>query len=160
VPRRRISGGVIAALALLTLVRGSATRAHMDPAGPPGCSATGVSIVLQAFRADQLTPIDLSQSISTCETLCFRTVLGKPQNNSVCAFEDGTLTITTPDGQLHDVTPAGGIPCLGGTNGTFCNPSVVSITSTFVCYTVREQDIDESLGILLATTRYATCWVW
>jgi hypothetical protein len=145
---------VIAILTVLALARSAVTHAHTDPAGPPACSSTGVSIVLQAFRADQQTEIDLSESITTCETVCFRTVLGKPPLNSVCAFQAGTLSITTPDGVVHDVTPPGGIPCLGGTNPTFCNPALMSITSEFVCYIVREQDIDETLGLLLTQTAY------
>src|SRR5207253_7344236 len=46
-----------------------------------------------------------------------------------------------PDGVVHDVTPIGGIPCLGRTDGVICTPGVNSINSQTVTYTVRAQDL-------------------
>jgi hypothetical protein len=117
---------------------------------PPGCDATGVSIVLEAYRADQTTGISLTETVTECETVCFRTVLSKPIPSSgmdrICAFEAGTLTITTPDGVTHDVTPPTGIPCLGGTDTSVgCVPGVRTVASDFQCYMVREQDIVDSM---------------
>ncbi len=135
------------------LALGPTTHRSWGHVDPPACDATGVSIVLEAFRADQTTVISLTETVSECETVCFRTVLSKPIPSAgpdrTCAFEAGTLTITTPDGVTHDVTPPTGVPCLGGTDvSEGCVPGVTSVTSDFQCYMVREQDImDATLDV-------------
>lgn len=95
------------------MILGSAPSA-LAQANPAGCTATGVTISLTVFFADGVTPA-LGIPVSPCETLVYVSSLsyaGAPN----CGFENGFLLITTPDGVVHDVTPAGGIngPNLGG----------------------------------------------
>src|SRR5205085_6721666 len=75
-----------------------------------------------------------SAKLSPCETIIYQATVGF-RGGTDCAFENGTITITTPDGVAHDVTPAGGVPKLGGTGG------VASVPSQTVSYQVRSQDI-------------------
>jgi hypothetical protein len=120
------------ALALLTALIPSVVLAHKDP---PGASSSGVSILMNAFRSDGVTPI-LPGTVSGCgETIIYRATLAWA-GGSNAAIQGGTLTIVTPDGLPHDATPVGGVPCLGGTDGVICTPGVVSIDSMDVPYTV------------------------
>ena len=68
-----------------------------------------------------------------------------------CAFEAGTLTITTPDGVDHIVASGSEIPLIGG------NLGVASQTFPRVNYTVSENDLQNILGTLRvgATADYA-----
>lgn len=120
------------ALALLTALIPSVVLAHQDP---PGASGTGVSILMNAFRSDGVTPV-LPGTVSGCgETIIYRATLAWA-GGSNAAIQGGSLTIFTPDGLPHDATPVGGIPCLGGTDGVICTPGVVSIDSMDVPFTV------------------------
>ncbi len=156
---RRRSVSLVCAVVLA--VGAGTASAHQDP---PGCSATGGDVVIQVFQADRTTPNPVSEPISECETICYRAVLAKATSiPNVCAFDGGTLSLTTPDGVVHNVTPAPtptaprGIPCIGGTQNdspvAFCNPETTSFTSEFVCYTVRPQDTDAQ-GMLVADVDY------
>src|SRR4029077_4299512 len=55
-----------------------------------------------------------------------------------CDFQGGSIIIQTPDGVLHDVTPAGGVPLIGNDTAAGATTSVDSQT---VSYTVRAQDV-------------------
>src|SRR6266436_3374827 len=94
---------LLAAVALLSLigVLGALVAppawAHQDP---PGCNGPSVGIAIFPFRADGVTPLG-SNSVTNCETLVFKAqVKYQASTTSVptCAFEGGTLTLTTPDG--------------------------------------------------------------
>ena len=118
-------------IALLALVGAGTAWAHQDP---PGCSGTGVAITFEVFRADGVTPVDLTQSVTECETIVYSVSLAPSGTGSgtPCAFEGGTITITTPDGMPHDVTPSGGVPCIGGTIAGGCDAT--SVTSDPVTF--------------------------
>jgi hypothetical protein len=127
---------MVSAAILLVLVAAlfpATLRAHTDP---PGSTGTQVNISLTAFRSDGVTPV-FPMGVDGCgETILYQATLswgGAPN----AAFQGGTLTIVTPDGVPHDVTPIGGIPCLGGTDGLICTPGVTSLVSQFVPYTVN-----------------------
>src|SRR6266571_5816280 len=133
-----VSGGPVAwaTLALiltgLLALAGSGTAwAHQDP---PGCSGTGVAITFEVFRADGVTPVDLTQTVTTCETIVYSVSLAPSGTGSgtPCAFEGGTITIITPDGIPHYVTPSGGVPCIGGTIAGGCDAT--SVTSDPVTF--------------------------
>jgi hypothetical protein len=119
----------------LMLATAQTALAHRDP---PLSTSTGVSISLTAFRADQVTPIG-GGAINECETIYYQATLAPAAG--AAAIESGTLTIQTPDLVNHDVTPATGIPCLGGTfndpnSATVgqCAGSAPSLTSAMVQY--------------------------
>src|SRR5262245_43968747 len=86
-------------------------QAHMDPLG---CSTLAPVLNVEAFRADGLTPIALADQISPCEIVLVRLFLAKRNADEDCAFQGGRLLLTTPNGRVIDLTPADGIPCLGG----------------------------------------------
>src|SRR5438876_1714025 len=120
------------ALTVMTLLAPAGVWAHTDP---PGSNSIGVSLALTAFRSDGVTPV-LPGSVSQCgETIIYRGTLSWA-GGANAAIQGGTLTITTPDAVPHDVTPVGGIPCLGGTDGVICTPGVNSINSQNVPFTV------------------------
>ena len=98
---------------------------------PPGCSGTGLTLNLFVERADG-SNAGAGSAVSPCETLIYIGSLtgGSP---GVCCFQGGTVTITTPDGVAHDVTPAGGVP-------EKCPGDAVTATLT-VQYQVRTQDV-------------------
>src|SRR5439155_14386677 len=100
--------------------------AHQDP---PGCSAVGVDFAIEGFRADRTTPIGLAEVVSPCETVCVRAMVAKPDLPTVCAFQGGTVTITTVAGSTVVAMPAD-IPCLGGTTAP-CNPSIDTAETNF-----------------------------
>src|SRR2546425_72318 len=108
--QRFVGSAVAVLLAGLGLVAARDAMAHQDP---PGCSQSGPAIVLGVLRADGVT--GLSGSVSPCETIKYMVTLRKaaPTNATICAFEGGMLTLTTPDGTTHTVN--GNVPCLGGT---------------------------------------------
>lgn len=99
---------VVLAALVLTWVRTSA--AHTDP---PGATGTAITVMLRPMRADGITPV-LPASVSANETIYYRATLAWPGAPNA-AVEGGTLTIVTPDGVAHNVTPRGGIRCFGGT---------------------------------------------
>ncbi len=116
-----------------------------------------MTIALTAFLADGVTPA-VGTNLTECEKVFFRATLswaGAPN----AAFEGGTWTLTTPDGVVNNVTPVGGIPCIGGTandpaapggRGQTCLGGPLSINSALVMYTVRPQDIVG--GLVMAMT--------
>src|SRR5206468_8102373 len=130
---RAVASGTLATL--LALAGAGTAWAHQDP---PACSATGVAITFEVLRNDG-SPIDLSESVTECELLTYRAMLAKSTEGNPCAFEGGTITITTPDGVAHDVTPSGGVPCVGGTVAGGCGAT--SSTSNTATYSVRPQDV-------------------
>ena len=132
-------------LFLLTLL-GMRVWAHQDP---NTCDSTGVSLLVEVFRADQVTPIALNEFATDCETVCVRAKLVKPLGEAVCAFEGGTIDIELPDGTLVPVTPAGGIPCLGGEIVPFCDGEL-EVFSDFACFTVQPGDIVNERVVVMA----------
>src|SRR5437870_302870 len=130
---RALASGTLATL--LALAGAGTAWAHQDP---PACSATGVAITFEVRRNDG-SPIDLSETVTECELLTYRAMLAKSTEGNPCAFEGGTITITTPDGVAHDVTPSGGVPCVGGTVAGGCGAT--SATSNTATYSVRPEDV-------------------
>src|ERR1051326_418795 len=145
------SGALVASVALLLTVAQTA-RAHQDGpnASPPSaCSGVGVGISIFPFRADGT---DLgSGTVTNCEALIFKSTVNY-QGTATCAFESGTLTLTTPDGAPHTI--AATVPCVGGSvndpNSATLNsgrglcagaPSFFPPTQPGISYTVRDQDI-------------------
>src|SRR5438093_1229199 len=104
-------------------------RAQQDP---PGCSGTGLTLNLFVERADG-SNAGAGSAVSPCETLIYKGSLtgGSPP---ACCFQGGTVTITTPDGVAHDVTPLGGVP-------KKC-PGDPPIDTQSAQYQVRPQDVD------------------
>lgn len=165
--RGAFSRGVLIVSAVTFLTSWSnpqGASAHQDPTG---CSATGVSLMVETFRADRQTPILTAETATECESISYRVVLAKPASDTVCAFEQGTLSLRTPDGVVHDLTPRNAqmqslIPCLGGSTDDpalsppfgECDPSVIKFESGFVDYTVRPQDVNPS-GVAVALAQYA-----
>jgi len=138
-------------LVLLMLLAPAAVWAHTDP---PGATQTGVNLSITAFRSDGVTPV-LPGSVSQCgETIIYRGTLSWA-GGANAAIQGGTLTITTPDAVPHNVTPVGGIPCLGGTDGVICTPGVNSINSQNVPFTVGPATPCAPGATLLASITYA-----
>src|SRR5437870_3761911 len=143
--------GAVAAgllLALGSLASPRAAWAHIDP---PNCAGNFVTTGIRVFRADGVTQIGATSTVSPCETIQYEVDIQYPPAQGFCAFQGGNLFIQTPDqaGQnctatdhsgCTDVTPASGIPCLGGTTAP-CVPGVTSAASVRKSYTVRAQDI-------------------
>jgi hypothetical protein len=98
---------------------------------PPGCTSTGVGLSLTAYREDGVTPI-AAETVVAGELIKYQATLSSFPTN--CYFEGGTLTIETPDGVVHDVTPPGGIPLV-----TYATPFV----SDLVDYTVSLDDAEK-----------------
>ena len=113
--------------------------AHQDPSG---CTASGVGLSLEAFRADGVTPIGAG-TVASGETIKYKATLSH-LGGSNCNYELGTLTITAPDGAVTDVT-GGGIPLI---------TSVSSFTSVPVSYVVSYAHSGGD-GILDATANYS-----
>src|SRR5206468_7551748 len=111
-----------------------AAWAHQDPAG---CTHPGTAIEFFTFRADGTTPISGGQTVSPCETIVYQVKLSKQTIATVCAFEAGKIFITTPDGVQHDVTPAAGVPCVGGSLDG-CDPNVTFVDSQQVSFTISQ----------------------
>ena len=152
-PDRRGTGMVFPTLLLgLGLVLGGASGgwANQDP---PGCSGTGVTLELRAFDAGGLE-IPLDVAVKECQEISYQAKIAKPAG-STCAFEGGTITISTPDGVPHNATPVGGVPCLGGTIFP-CIPGVNSIDSVAIDYVVDEADV--SGGFILASVSYTAAF--
>src|SRR5215470_4659648 len=86
----------------------SPASAHEDPAG---CFQTGPAIIVSVFRSDGVTGV--VGNVSQCETINYQATLQKAQNiDSICAFAQGTFTLTTPDGVSHLISS--NVPCIGG----------------------------------------------
>jgi hypothetical protein len=113
-----------------TLLGGAVeARAQGDP---DGCFGASVTLGINIFRADGLTGV--VGTVSPCETVVYRVSLNADTSSGACAFQHGTLSLTTPDGVNHTLASGGGIPCLGGhgDNGSGCingqSPVVVDFT--------------------------------
>jgi hypothetical protein len=135
--------------AALLLVSASTVFAHTDPAG---ANATGVGLSITVYRSNGTTPVfSGSGDVTECETIVYETtlsyVINPNPNLTNAAFFGGSLSITTPDGVAHDVTPVGGIPCIGGSLNDpnhperSCVGAPTSITSLQVSYTVLAADL-------------------
>ena len=148
------SGTVLAGLlvALVILADGRNGWTHQEPAGCVG-STVGLSLDPPERDGDgdglPDAPMDPDSTALPLdgETIFYRARLGMG-SASACAFEGGTLTIITPDGVHHDVTPASGIPCIGG--GPTC--PLAEFVSKFVPYVANK--LDRSGGVLEAQAVY------
>ena len=138
---------------LVIVADGRDAWTHQDP---PGCSGSTVGLSLDPPQRDTDgdglpdTPIDPDSANLPLEgeTIFYRARLSMG-SAAACAFEGGTLTIVTPDGVAHSVTPVSGIPCIGG--GPTC--PLPEFTSKFVGYVTNRLDL--SGGVLEAQALYA-----
>jgi hypothetical protein len=131
---------LIVAAGLLLMSAGGAW-AHVEPTG---CSGNFVTMGIRVFRADGVTPIAGGGTVSPCETIQYEVTVAYPPGQNFCAFEDGKIFITTPDGVTTEVTPVGGVPCLGGDDPLPTDPCPLgqnTVLSLRKSYTVRPQDI-------------------
>ena len=107
-PRTRLRMSATELIGASALVFGCLMTAGVPVASahqePPGCSATGVGLALEAFRADRVTPISLVETVSECETMCVRATVMAAEDPAACAFQGGTLTITTPRNVIAGIT--------------------------------------------------------
>jgi hypothetical protein len=127
------------------LLAATNARAHEDP---PGCFESGPGIVISVMRADGVT--GLVGAASQCETITYRVTLRKAiESDEVCAFSGGTLTLTTPDGVVHDIDV--NVPCIGGTTAP-CDPAVDAVASGLISYTVNPADV--IAGFAIASAHY------
>jgi hypothetical protein len=154
-----LSRSCIFALAGVAVLAAPSAWAHIDPLM---AGATGITISTDVLRNDGSTPVLLGDTVSQCETINLRSTLSWAGTNNA-AFESGTWTITIPDGAggetTVDVTPIGGVPCIGGgiddpnsvalNDGRgICLGSNTSVQSVLVPYTVTAADI--AGGFLMA----------
>jgi hypothetical protein len=131
----------------LAVLAATSAGAHTDP---PGCFETGPAIVIAVFRADGVTGV--VGSISECETIFYRATLQKASNGTtICAFSEGTFRLTTPDGVVHDIELD--VPCIGGTGGEGCDPTVTQLQSALIPYAVSPADVVG--GLVTANAEYA-----
>src|SRR5438132_3511109 len=135
-PRQLAARCAIPLLAAAMMVLGGARAAwaHQDPAT---CTHPGVAIVFKTFRADGVTEISGTETVSPCETIFYQVTLSRVTDPAVCAFEAGKIFITTADGVQHDVTPTTGVPCVGGTV-TPCDPSEQFVDTQKLSFTVNQ----------------------
>ena len=96
-------GAVLASL----LVLGVAPRVRAQQM-PTGCSGTGLSINGLLVERANGTNAGGGSAVSPCETIQYKGSL-TGGSTPACCFDGGTVTITTPDGVPHNVTPAGGV---------------------------------------------------
>lgn len=109
---------------------------------PEGCSATGVGLSIGVFRDDTATN-PVSDIVETGEVIYYQATLSHLGGDN-CNFDSGTLTITTPDNTVTDVTPNEGIPLVSEGN---------SFVSNLVPYTVNKNDVKND-NQLSATADY------
>lgn len=142
---RNLSVVAVSAIAILGFVY-AYQIAHAD-IDPPGCTATGGSIILTTLRADGVTPVG-GGTVTDGELVKYKATLGSLAS-PVCAFQGGTWTLTTPDGVVHVITPGGGVPRIGGTG-------VASLDSTLISYTVvHSNEIVDTTRHIDASTLYS-----
>ena len=135
-----------AALGMVFGICASDAGGHQNPFT---CTHAGsVFLDFLTFRSDGVTPVSVDETVSPCETIVYQVRLSKQTDPTVCAFEGGRIFITTPDGVQHDVTPATGIPCVGGTTST-CDPTVTSVDSQRLSFTINQPS-----GFLGAVANY------
>jgi len=124
-----------------------ASVAHEDP---PGCFLTGPAIIVSTFRSDGVTGI--VGTIQDCEQIFYRATLQKAQDSpTVCAFSDGSFSLTTPDGVAHVISNP--VPCIGGTDSAEgCLAATTFVQSGLISYTASPADV--SGGLVTATAHY------
>ena len=71
-----------------------------------------ISLIIVAYRADGVTRV-IPGTVFADETIYYEATIRAPGSPNA-AVEGGTITLTTPDGKEHDITPEGGIGCVGG----------------------------------------------
>src|SRR6185295_15439466 len=135
---------VILSLAMIGFLFGAfPVKADVDPAG---CTATGGFVVLTTYRADGTTPVG-GGTVIDGELINYKATIGSLPS-PVCAYQGGTWTLTTPDGVVHNITPGGGIPRIGGTG-------VTSLDSALVPYTVNHaNEVVNSTRHINSSTSY------
>ena len=110
---------------------------HTDP---PGANATGIAGGLVAFR-DAAGTVPVVGPVTECETIFFRASLTYqpvPVPGSIgAAFEAGQWQLVLPSGSIVDITPAAGVPCVGGTTNDPNSGSNAGPTATNSSLTSR-----------------------
>src|SRR6266536_2979631 len=101
-------------LALLGLLGMAANQNVVAHTCPDNATVTGVAVTLTAFHNDGVTPIGTG-TVGECETIKLRMAVAYTprdvQNNVVCEFQAGDMTISREGGAfVQNVTPAGGVP--------------------------------------------------
>jgi hypothetical protein len=128
------------------VVAATSARAHEDPAG---CFETGPAIIVSVFRANGTTGV--VGNVSNCETINYQATLQKATNaNTICAFSGGTFKLTLPNGTVVDINL--NVPCIGGTSGEGCDPTITQVQSNLIPYTIAAADIVG--GFVTATAAY------
>lgn len=122
-------GTILSVMLFSFLAVATNVKADLDPAG---CFSTGGSVTLTTYRADGVTPV-AGGTVADGELIKYQATLGALVSPTVCAYQSGTWTLTTADGVIHNITPGGGVPRIGGTG-------VASIDSVLVSYTVNHAD--------------------
>lgn len=97
----------------------AAPLAHADQ-DPAGCTGAGFAMFMDVFESDGTTP---ASSATQGATLKYQTTLDHA-GGANCNISGGALTITTPDGVPHDVTPLGGIPVITEAGSAFVSAQV------------------------------------
>src|SRR5215510_11582314 len=110
-------GVIRLSLLLVGLLASTLPKALADTC-PPGAVATGVGLVLTAFRSNSVTgtlvPIGPT-GVGICETIFLQASLSyvptDAQGNTVAAYSGGSNRIFTLSSSLNaNVTPIGGVP--------------------------------------------------
>src|SRR5436309_15531935 len=102
------ANGIVASLVVATILFLGEQRA-MGHDDPPGCTTTGLAFGVAVFRADGVTPVRATDTISPCETMQYQFSVEYRSGSNDCDFQGGTMILETPDGVFHDTTPAGGV---------------------------------------------------
>ena len=133
---------IVAALVLI-LTGTSSAWAHQDPID---CSQPTIVFGMRAFFAGTNIQIETAARINECTEVEYKAFVMSIGSAIACAFQGGTITITTPDGEDHDATPAGGIPCLGGTAAP-CVSGENGPGALFVDVLTRQRRLAEPLHV-------------
>src|SRR5687767_6800620 len=82
--------------------QGTRVAAHDDPVN---CTGTGVSLLFEALRDTDDPPDGVGDTVILAsgpvvegETIYYRTTIARDAGANGCAFQEGTITITPPDG--------------------------------------------------------------
>src|SRR6185295_19210074 len=101
------------------------------------------------YRANGTTGV--VGAVSNCENINYQARLQKAQDaDTICAFSAGVFSLTTPDGQVHQISA--NVPCIGGTTGEGCDSTVDFIDSPLIPYQVADANIVG--GFVTATAQY------